>query len=216
MRPKHTGQEYIYVICSVCQGKFFRKDTVLVKDKYNWQNGRIVCKWDIDKVNPQSYPVRTREHKISQPQHLTGEANIVFSSVENDDRTPSAPLNAIAKAAIFTDGVELTWEAPEDQGSSDIVGYIIKRATPQSGVYTTIELNTGSPNPYYNDTSANQTISYSYKIAAINGAGVGVYSDEFFYPTPNYPFHSVIYIIDENNNAIIDENGNYLTDNTSV
>ncbi len=206
------GDPYVRVICSVCQGKYYRKDTVLVRDKYSYQNGLIVCKWDLDKINAQSYPNRDlKDLPPSNPKHLTGPCVITYADVVIDDRAPSAPYNPYALPAVNVDedniGVELYWEAPLNQGSSDIIGYLIERADPQLGVYEVITSNSQSSTPYYNDTTANTATFYSYRIKAINSYGSSPYSVEFFYPVKNVPWDDIEYITDGVGNIIMGGDG---------
>lgn len=200
---KPHGNEYIYVICSVCQGKFHRKDTIKVHDRYNQQNGRIVCKWDIDETNPQSYPIKIIERAPDDLELLTGKANVEFATPLVDDRLPSAPLNPFAVAAVFTDGIELYWQAPLNQGSSDIQGYLIERADPQLGGYDVITSNSNNPDAYYNDVTAIQSTFYSYRIKAINTFGASPYSIEFFYPYQNVRWADINYLLMSQNGSVI-------------
>lgn len=203
------GEEYIRVICSVCQGKYYRKDTVLVKDRYNPQNGRIVCKWDLDQVNPQSYPNKwIKELPVPNPQHLTGPARISWEIEPTDNRVPTAPLVPVAKASQDGQGVELTWFAPENQGSSDIQAYRIQRADPQLSTYYDVSVNNGSPIEYYQDTTAIQSTFYSYRIAAINKFGQGPYSIDFFYPYNIIPLSDIDYLtLSQDGSTLTTSNG---------
>ena len=179
---KHPGPEYVYVICDVCGRKIRRKDTVVVKDQYNFQNNLVVCKWDVDKTNPQNKPFRIKEKLVTKPEYLRSEPSDTYAVPTTDNRTPSAPRKLVAKGSTLGSTVELFWQGPIDTGSSRITGYKIERAEPQLGNYDVITSNSGSSNNYYNDTSATVSSEYTYRIYAINGAGTGAVSEVAYYP----------------------------------
>lgn len=99
----HPGAGYVYVICDVCGRKVRRKDTQKVNDRWNLQNGLVVCKWDIDKVNEQNKPIKVKEKLITNPKDLRSEPTDRFESPDVDDRAPSAPQKLEAKASILGD-----------------------------------------------------------------------------------------------------------------
>ncbi len=179
----HPGAGYVYVICDVCGRKVRRKDTQKVNDRWNLQNGLVVCKWDIDKVNEQNKPIKVKEKLITNPKDLRSEPTDRFESPDVDDRAPSAPQKLEAKASILGDDVELFWRGPEDVGTSRITGYQIDRSAPQFGTYETLTSNTGTNSTYYLDTSADPSQTYTYIVYAINGAGTSLASNEAPYPT---------------------------------
>ena len=87
---------------------------------------------------------------------------------------PSAPQNLVARAG---DGyVNLTWEAPDDNGGLPIVGYKIYRGTsPGNETFLTM---VGSETTYYNNTRLTNGQRYYYRVSAMNGVGEGELSEE--------------------------------------
>ncbi len=179
----HPGREYVKVICDVCGGLFHQKDTVKVTNRFNFQNGLIVCFKDLDEINEQVLPNNHIDKPISSPDLLRPEHTDVFAPYELDDRLPSAPKQPYTRVNPIDDYVDLYWLGPDDAGSSSVIGYKIARATPQLGPYDIVTLNTNDITTYYTDTTADVDAEYSYKIAAINSFGTGPYSEEFFWPT---------------------------------
>lgn len=202
----HPGSGSVYVICDICGRKVHRKDTVLVRDRYNFQNNMVVCFRDVDKVNQQSLPIRIRERLVSDPKTLRPPSPDVSVAVENDDRAPSAPLNLQARASALGTDVELVWTGPADTGSSPILGYVIARARPQFAHHFVIDSDSGSPATYYKDLTADYTLEYSYKIAAFNSFGTGPYSEIACYPTQR-DNNDYGYILAETYVTILAENG---------
>lgn len=192
---KHPGRGFVKVICDVCGGEFHQKDTVRVNNKYNTQHGLVVCFKDFDQINEQVLPNTHIDRPISSPETLRPERPPTFEANLNDDRLPGPPRAPFAQANPITDTIDLLWQGPEDQGSSVIIGYVIERATPQLSTYRVVTPNTNSAATYFNDTSANVSIEYSYKVAAINGFGTGPYSEEFFWPTVNVPWMDLNYLV---------------------
>lgn len=179
----HPGSGYVYVICDVCGRKVRRQDTVKITDRWNLQNGMVVCKEDVDKVNEQNKPLRISEKLITNPETLRSEPSDRYATPTTDDRAPGAPQNLEARASTLGDDIELFWRGPEDVGTSQITGYKIERAVMPFTSFTVVDSNTGSENTYYKDTSADTAEIYFYRVSAINGAGVGTASPGAFYPS---------------------------------
>lgn len=192
---KYPGQEYMKVICDVCRGEFYRKDTVLVKNKYNFQYGQVVCFKDLDEINEQVLPNKSRDRPVKSPETLRPPKDPVFDVNENDDRLPSAPRAGYTQPHPLNNTIDLFWQGPEDSGSSGIIGYKIARATPQLSSYTVIDADTETGATYYSDLTADVTLKYSYKVAAINSFGVGSYSIDFFWPYNDNPDYEAQYLV---------------------
>lgn len=80
---RYPGDGYYYVICDICGRKVRYKDTMLIKDKYNFQNGLVVCLRDVDKTNPQAY-LRARKERPN-PKITRGEGPDVLGTVVDLD-----------------------------------------------------------------------------------------------------------------------------------
>ena len=206
MFKHHPGRDYVKVICDVCGGQFRQKDTIRITDKYNHQYGLVVCRADADEINEQSLPNRHVDKPISQPEILRPERTDSFAVNLNDDRVPGAPRNPFAQVNPINDTIDLFWQGPEDTGSSGIIGYVIKRASPQLAYYDTISANTGTEYTYYQDLTADVSTEYSYKIAAVNSFGTGAYSEEFFWPVNRTTWSDLIYLLISNEALVIDGN----------
>jgi hypothetical protein len=181
-KVKHPGSDYVYVICDVCGRKVRRKYTQLVRDKWNFQNRLVVCRWDLDKINPQVIPYKHKERLVTSPETLRSEPSDRYITPDTDNRVPGVPQKLEARASTLGSTVELFWRGPVDVGTSQITGYLIERQEPQGAVWTVLISDSGSGNTYYNDTSASVSAEYTYRVAAINGAGTGSYSNEADYP----------------------------------
>lgn len=206
---RHPGREYVKVICQICGGLFYQKDTVQITDKYNHQYGLTVCRKDADERNDQVLPNRHVDRPISNPGSLSPERADEFSVNEIDDRLPGAPRLPFAQVHPINDTIDLFWQGPEDTGSSGIIGYKIQRSDPQFAFYETIETTTSSNNTYYQDLSADVNTDYSYRIAAVNSYGTGPYSIEFFWPKQSSPYTDINYLI-------ISQNGNILRNSDTL
>lgn len=179
----HPGSGYMKVVCDVCGGEFLRKDVALVKDKYNFQNGLVVCFADLDSINEQVLPNRHTEAPVPSPELIRPVHDLEYATNDNDDRVPSAPRNGIAYPSTIDSTIFISWDGPFDTGSSDITGYLITRADPQASYQATIEANTGSSATFYEDTTGLVATDYTYTVAAINSYGTGAASPLIYYPT---------------------------------
>jgi len=94
---------------------------------------------------------------------------------------PSAPTNVLITTCNtgYTNSVILTWTAPIDDGGSPITNYVV--------YYRTSSVGSSPPGLWYTyDTNSSATtatisflspgISYDFKVAAQNAAGVGIFS----------------------------------------
>jgi len=94
---------------------------------------------------------------------------------------PSAPTNVVIANCNtgYTNSVILTWTAPADDGGSPITNYVI--------YYRTSSVGSSPPGTWYTyNTNSSATtatisfltpgISYDFKVAAQNAAGVGIFS----------------------------------------
>lgn len=205
---KHPGSGAVFVICDVCGRKVRRKDTRKVQDKWNLQNNLVVCMRDLDLPNPQLRPMVIKEKLVDNPKLLRSESSNKYAVYDNDNRVPSAPLNPSARGSTLGSSVELFWDGPLDPGSSAIVGYVIFRVSTTDSWYTTTNTNA----TYYNDTDASVSGAYKYQIAAVNGAGLGAYSNEFYYPwyNPSLTYENYLSISQEDR-YILTGDGQYIT-----
>lgn len=203
----HPGREYVKVICDVCGGLFHQKDTVRVTNKFNYQNGLVVCFKDLDEINEQILPNNHIDSIISSPGILRPERPDQFVVNETDNRLPSAPRQPYTRVNPIDNLIDLYWMGPNDAGSSSIIGYKILRAEPQLAFYDTVDDNTSDPATYYTDTTANVSSEYSYKVAAVNSFGTGPYSEEFFWPTNRVPYGDIEYLVTDLNQTITTDSG---------
>jgi hypothetical protein len=208
-----SSPQDMYVICDSCGAKVHRSKTTLVNDRYSLQNGLVVCTSHLNEREYGMRPINTNETITSAPKYVRSESSDRFIVNANDDTVPTAPRNVRPQASTIGSYVDIYWEGPESIGSSAIESYTVYRSEPQLGPAT--PLVTGSPTTYYRDTDADVSGEYSYTVTATNGFGTSAHSAIAFYPTLRVDDFDVIYLIDENNRAIIDENGNYLVEETN-
>ena len=106
------------------------------------------------------------------PESLTSAATaaVMAAASSNDiEEPPSAPQNLLATEN--DDGsVTLTWDGPDDDS---ITGYQVLRRGPGEEALSVYEENTGSTATSFTDTGTSPGGRYSYRVKAINAAGVG-------------------------------------------
>lgn len=193
------------------------KDTVKINDRYNRLNELIVCRADVDKTNPQDRPFNMgNEAILANPTYVRPRQSLTYVNNENDDRLPGAPTNGQALVNPLSNTIDLFWDAPSDNGSSAIIGYLVQRASPQLGYYLDLSSNTETSSTYFNDATSTLSEFASYQVSAINTFGTGPVSSPIFWPTPNYLWLAIEYIVAGDGTAILDGNGDFLVTNVST
>src|SRR5207249_478827 len=84
---------------------------------------------------------------------------------------PNAPTGLTATRASSSQ-INLSWNAPVNNGGSPITGYKIERSTDFGSTWYTLITNTNSIANTYSDTGL-QSKYYTYRVSAINAVGVG-------------------------------------------
>lgn len=82
---------------------------------------------------------------------------------------PSPPRGPIEISDIFADKCSLAWQAPEDNGGSDILNYIIEKSEGDDDYWSKV---TGfCQDPKGVATKLNQGTNYKFRVRAENSAG---------------------------------------------
>ncbi|HME52483.1 MAG TPA: fibronectin type III domain-containing protein [Candidatus Lokiarchaeia archaeon] len=113
--------------------------------------------------------------------YMVAAVNAIGTSAQSNEvsatplTVPSAPLTFIV-ASTGNAWIDLTWFAPSN-GGSPITGYRVYRGTSSGGetllVVLSVVLN-------YNNTGLTNGQTYFYKVAAVNGVGIGANTTEAF------------------------------------
>jgi len=203
------------IFCDVCGSKFPIKDVRKVTDKYNRRFGLILCKpcFAVNKTNAQDRPFTVQEKLLHNTDLVRPDAVATYAVNADDNRLPGKPVEGWANIDPLTNKVNLSWLPPQDQGSSLITGYKIRRASPQLSFHVTIESNTANGAGYYLDSTAAIASEYSYTVAAINGFGEGPQSDYIFWPTDLTIYEDIEYITDGDGNTLLAGDGYFLRSN---
>ena len=90
---------------------------------------------------------------------------------------PSTPKDMDPPSVVAGDTqVALTWSAPADDGGDEITGYRIQIASGGTLNWATLVSDTGNTNTRYTATGLVNGESYRFRVAAINGVGLGTFS----------------------------------------
>ncbi len=88
---------------------------------------------------------------------------------------PSAPLNLDATPGTSLGAVDLTWQAPLDNGGWPITGYFLERSLDGGATWPqTWTLGTSCPTP---TPPAARRSACTYRVSAINARGTGPVSN---------------------------------------
>ena len=89
---------------------------------------------------------------------------------------PGKPTNLMAEADGST-RIALSWEAPADDGGSEITGYRIEVSPDGSSNWSELEADTGNDDTSYTHTGLSPGDTWYYRVSAINAEGTSVASD---------------------------------------
>ena len=90
-------------------------------------------------------------------------------SVSVSASTPPQPPTGLSATAVSSSGINLSWNAPADNGGSPITGYKIERST--GGAFSVLVANTGSISTTYSNVGLSPSATYTYRVSAINAIG---------------------------------------------
>jgi len=105
----------------------------------------------------------------------TSEEPIMSSSVQITVSTPPIKLTA---SAVSSTQINLAWSPPAEDGNSPITGYKIE-VKKDSNAYTTLIADSKSTTRTYSHTNVIKDSKYTYRVSAINSAGISEPSNEF-------------------------------------
>lgn len=189
-RNSYPGDGNRWIICDNCGRKRHVKDTVLVSDPYGPQNGRRVCKDEVELVSAGKKPYTVRPSRVPDPNSVRPEQPEVFVNAQtiadvlagtgsyNAGRTPDAPSQLIVYVG-FDGYVTLDWMLFGNPGSTAITGFQIERESPVGGGFSTIKADTENAGHMYQDLTAVSGNTYNYRVSAINQSGVGSASNTY-------------------------------------
>jgi len=100
---------------------------------------------------------------------MSAEASVTVVSIST---VPDAPRNLNAEAGNGT--VLLTWDPPEDDGGTPIIGYKLYRGTSEGAVV--FWLSVGNATSLLDDNVENDQ-TYYYRVSAVNAVGEGPLTD---------------------------------------
>jgi len=83
---------------------------------------------------------------------------------------PQSPTN-LSAAAVSQSQINISWNAPANNGGSPILGYKVQRSLDGGSTWNTIVSNTGSTASIYSNTGLASNTAYTYRVSAINAIG---------------------------------------------
>ena len=89
---------------------------------------------------------------------------------------PSAPYNLTARA-VGTSQIDLSWSAPRNTGGAPVLGYRIEASSDGGTTWRIIRRNTNSTTTRLSDMHLQPATTRHYRVAAINTAGTGPFSN---------------------------------------
>ena len=120
----------------------------------------------------------TRHYRVSAINSVgTGTASSVADATTDDTATtvPGAPTSLTATAS-GTSTIDLTWNAPSDDGGASISGYKIEVSSNGGTSWSNREANTNNTTTTYAHTGLSAGTTRHYRVSAINSVGTGAAS----------------------------------------
>ena len=88
--------------------------------------------------------------------------------------TPDAPRN-VTLVELSHNAVGLEWSAPHNDGGAPVTSYVIERRHGSHGRFAQL-VRAPVRDTYFRDATVREGMTYEYRVAAENAAGVGVFS----------------------------------------
>ena len=150
------------------------KDVDVVDDEVQLTLQEAVSRGETVRItyDPGSDPIQ--DEVGNEAEDFTNE-RVTNNTLESDD-TPSAPRNLIAEAAGRTE-IDLEWDAPRDEGASDITAYELEVSDDGRSGWDTVDDDIDDDDREYTDDRLEPGTRYFYRIRAINDDGEGEWSD---------------------------------------
>ncbi|MCY4648255.1 MAG: fibronectin type III domain-containing protein [Gammaproteobacteria bacterium] len=89
---------------------------------------------------------------------------------------PGVPTGLTARA-LGTSRIDLSWSAPRATGGARILGYLVEVSSDGGGSWRQLEGNTGTTATTFSHTNLGPATTRHYRVAAINTAGTGPFSN---------------------------------------
>ena len=121
-------------------------------------------------------PGTTRHYRVRAINTNGTGAPSNIASATTEEILPSAPRRLAARAR-GTSAIDLSWTAPASAGGGAISGYRIEVSRTGSGAWMAIEVDTDSRATAYTHIGLSHGSTRHYRVAAINEAGVGPWSN---------------------------------------
>ena len=120
-------------------------------------------------------PGTTRHYRVSA---INSVGTGVASDVDSATTAPAVPdmPTGLSAVADGTSQIDLSWDAPADDGGSDITGYRIE-VSDNGTAWRNLRSDTQSDATEYSHTGLNPGTTQHYRVSAINAAGTGDPSD---------------------------------------
>lgn len=116
----------------------------------------------------------TRHYRVSAiNQAGTGRPSGVARAT-TESTVPGRPL-ALSATAAGASRIDLSWNAPADDGGERLTGYRIEVSRDRGSTWRLL-VSTSSPSTTYTHQNLEPATTYHYRVAAINRAGVGPFS----------------------------------------
>src|SRR3989475_5969695 len=130
--------------------------------------GNVLSYTDNTAINGQVYFYKVSAVNSYGESALSNEAS---ASPSSPTATAPQPPTGLTATGVSSYQINLSWQAPSDNGGTRIAGYKIERSNDTGSTWNIIVSNTGNTATIYSDTGLQPTTTYTYRVSAINSAG---------------------------------------------
>jgi hypothetical protein len=117
-------------------------------------------------------------YRVSAIADVGGESDPSNEAKDTTDAGISLTPQNLTATADGLSQIDLSWDAPENNGGSAITGYKIERESPEGNGFSTLVADTESTDTTYSDTGLDPDTEYNYRVSAINSFGTSDPSNE--------------------------------------
>jgi len=117
-------------------------------------------------------PSTTYTYRVSTINSVgTSSPSSISSATTNTQLFPPQPPTNLSATAVSSSQINLSWNAPSNNGGSPITGYKINRSDDGGTTWITLVQNTQNTGTTYSDTGLSPSTTYTYRVSAINSIG---------------------------------------------
>ena len=123
----------------------------------------------VDTIPVESSPINIAVNQVTNTVYVVNQVSNTISVLHGF--SPPEPPTALTAIPKMPPQINLSWNAPSDNGTTSLLGYMIERSTDNGTSWNTIIQNTNNTATIFTDSHLKPVKTYSYRVSAINSVG---------------------------------------------